>query len=96
MSNPKLKPYAVKLTVRPKADKLSKYAAKTYNGIAMGKSPNDAKEQAIQVILISFKDNDGSINKPVINRETITVKSCKLYDDFFTVPENSTKDGSNN
>lgn len=60
MNNPKLKPYAVTLSVKPKQQGIYKYSSRSYRGIVMAKNTNDAKEQAIQVLLISFKDNDGS------------------------------------
>jgi len=85
MSNSKPKPFAVSISVKPKADGIAKYGMKTYHGIAMAKTSNEAKELSIVVILKSFQGNDGStIIRPIIDRSMIKIKECRMVDDFFT------------
>lgn len=77
MSEKKRKPYAVTLTVKPKPQGISKYSSKTYRGMAMALNPKEAKELSIAIVLENVK-------VPIITREEIFIKDCKLHADFFT------------
>jgi len=88
MSKTKLHPYAIRVIVQPKPDGITKYGAKSFKGVALAKNPAQAKELAINIVLDAFADHDGSsIVKPIITRDELTVKECKLYGDFITKPE---------
>jgi len=88
MSSKKLKPFAVSVSVKPKADGIVKYGMKTYRGIAMAKTSNEAKELSVDVILKSFQGNDGStITRPIIDRSMIKIKDCRIVEDFFVNPD---------
>ncbi len=78
-----MKSYAIKLTVKPVSNGRIKYIAKTYKGIVIANNPGAAKDGAIALVLKSFQKNDGSELKPKIQRENITIKECKLYNDFI-------------
>ena len=85
MSKSQLKAYALHITVKPTSTRVSKYTAIPVKGIAIAKNPNEAKELGINIVLNSFSEYDGSsINRPLITRENLTVKECKVYADFIT------------
>ncbi|HBL74272.1 MAG: hypothetical protein A2W90_18130 [Bacteroidetes bacterium GWF2_42_66] len=81
-----LKAYAISVSVKPKPVGAMKCIGRAYHGISMAESPKCAKEQVILSLLDHFKEYDGSgIKKPLINRDCITINSCKLHDDFKLV-----------
>jgi len=83
-----INPYALRIIVKPKPDGITTYGAKSFKGVALAKNPAQAKELAIEIVLKAFADHDGSsIVKPIITRDDLTVKECKLYGDFITKPE---------
>ena len=79
MKNKRLKAYAITLIVKPKQIGMDRYSSKTFKGISLAHNPNDAKEASIQQVFDSF-DHE---MPPVITREVITIKECKLYNDFL-------------
>ena len=86
----KLKAYAVAIRINPKPNGSTRYVARTFRGIALAIGPKQAKEQAIKVVLKSFSNDGGSsvtISSPIVNREDLTVKECKLYGDFIANEE---------
>lgn len=87
MSNQKIKAYALSISVKPTStlfDKNSKYKAISFKGIALARNPKEAEELSVNIVLNSFKGYDGSsISKPLVARENITVKECRLYGDFL-------------
>lgn len=85
MSKSQLKAYALHIQAKPTSTKFSKYSAVPFKGIAIAKNPTEAKELGIQIVLNSFDGYDGSsISRPLITREHLTVKECKVYADFIT------------
>lgn len=79
-----LKPYALAVSVKPKPFVSVKYTSRTYYGIVLASSPRIAKELATNSMLDNFKDLDGSsMKKPLVDRDCITIKQCKLFGDFF-------------
>lgn len=88
MSKTKLKAYALHITVKPTGTRTHKFSPVPFKGIAIARNPNEAKELAINIVLNSFKEYDGSaVNRPLITRENFTVKECKPYADFFIKSE---------
>lgn len=88
MADKTLKPYAIRVMVKPASRQGVKYSSKSYKGIALATNPTQAKELAVAIVLRSFADNDGSIiTKPIITRSDITVKECNLYGDFTAKPQ---------
>ena len=88
MSNKKLKPYALSISVKPKSTATNKYSTSTFKGIALAENPNQAKELALDIVLDGFSHNDGSSpTQPIITRDNLTVKECKLYGHFVAKPE---------
>lgn len=87
MAEKSLKPYAIKITVKPANRPGVKYGAKSYKGIALATNKSQAENLAIDIVLGAFADHDGSITKPIITRSELTVKECNLYGDFTTKPQ---------
>ena len=86
----KLKSYAVAIRINPKPNGSTRYVARTFRGIALAIGAKEAKELAIKIVLESFSDYGGSsitISSPIVNREDLTVKECKLYGDFIASVE---------
>jgi len=79
MTDLKLKLYSVIAIVKPKPAGIVRYQSKMYRGWALAKNPNDAKELSIKVLIASFDP----FRPPFITREVITIKDCKLHNDFF-------------
>ena len=79
MDNNKFKMYALTICVKPKPNGICRYSSITFNGISVSDTPSGAKEQSIIQIIESY----AHLKSPLITREEITVKSCKLYMDFF-------------
>lgn len=84
------KPYAIIAFVKPKAttDKdgvTTKYQGRSYKGITFAASPDDAKKKSTALIMGAFKESEAKIT-----REVITIKSCKLYNDFLIPPKAAT------
>lgn len=90
MSKSQLKAYALRILVKPTStlfDNHSTYKAVTIKGISIAKNPTEAKERGIRIVLNSFTGYDGSsISRPLVARENLTVKECKVYGDFITSP----------
>lgn len=87
MADKNLKPYAVRVLVKPKAQEGVRYGAKSYKGIALAINKSQAEELAVDVVLRSFANHDGSVTRPIITRQDITVKECNLYGDFSVKPQ---------
>ena len=83
MNNEKLKAYAITLVLKPKPDEFIRYQSKMYRGFSLAKNPADAKEQCIQQFMHNFDPN----KKPVITRDVIFIKECKLHNDFMNKTE---------
>ncbi len=62
---------------------IMKYKGRSYKGIAFAASPDDAKKKSTDLIMGAFKES-----KAKITREVITIKSCKLYNDFLIPSKN--------
>jgi len=85
MGKSQLKAYALHISVKPTSTNFSKYSTMPFKGIAIAKNPTEAKELGISIVLNSFDGYDGSsISRPLITRDHITVKECKVYADFIT------------
>jgi len=78
MTDPKLKYYAVTVTVKPAPVGSSKYQSIMFRGLALAKNPNEAKELVSEMLLRSFDPN----KQPKITKEVIKIKDCKLHNDF--------------
>ena len=83
MSNKRLKAYAITLIVKPKQIGIERYSSKTFKGISIAHNPDEAKEASIQQIMEAFDPE----MPPVIIREVITIKECKIYNDFINKSE---------
>lgn len=78
------KAYAVTVAVKPQNQGSVKYKSVSSKGIVLATSPTKAKELVIEKTLYHRKDFDGSsFNKPLINRESISIKKCELFGDFI-------------
>jgi hypothetical protein len=75
-----IKPYAITLTVKPKATATVRYSSITYRGMSFAGNPTKAKDQAIEKVIKSFDPT----KEPKITKEVIFIKECKLHGDFFT------------
>ena len=69
--------YAVKVSIKQIKHKGVKYKGKSFKGIALAKSPTDAKEKTTQMLLNAWKGN-----VVPVTREDLVFKSIELYNHF--------------
>ena len=58
------------------------FKGKSYKGVVFAKTPNEAQVKAIGMLVKAFKGSEA-----IVTPNVITIKECKLYNDFLIPPK---------
>lgn len=75
--------YAIRAFVKPEEG----FNGRSFKGIVIAQTPSKAKERVENMLVKSLEVSNAKVTK-----KGITIKECKLYNDFFIMPQkNETK-----